>query len=273
MLHHAAGETYQLSELLKIPDRVSEQIWSVMKYILSSETNLLINRHLSQLVLCTVYGVCKVLNHPLKFQDITTRYQELLTFNKTDLTEIIYNVYINDNERGDLVRFYNAVYISHMKSHLFSSFGDKTVEMKSQTPYAKKPIISALTLSSPLKESLPQAMTNLSLANKRKSPMSKHSMTPMTSALYAYPESSGIGDPQQAEPASKRLINFEEVPYNSNSDAQPKMPKFLERIVEHKHEDGEDSSKKRNFLLVLYDSLRLSDLEEEPLRQLTAKRD
>lgn len=73
MLHHCAGEIYQLSESIKISDRTSESIWVAMKYILSSETNLLIDRHLTQLILCTVYGVCKVFNQPLKFQEIITK--------------------------------------------------------------------------------------------------------------------------------------------------------------------------------------------------------
>ena len=43
-------------------EEVSELIWSIVKVTLSQETSLLIGRHLDQIVMCAIYGVCKV--HP-----------------------------------------------------------------------------------------------------------------------------------------------------------------------------------------------------------------
>jgi len=74
VLTYTALEIKKISELLKLDEKIAEQIWSTMKYILSSETSLLIDRHLSQLILCTIYGVCKCMGNPLKFQEITQKY-------------------------------------------------------------------------------------------------------------------------------------------------------------------------------------------------------
>ena len=74
VLHHSALEVHQLCEQLHLTEKLSEHVWTVMKYILSSETGLLIERNLIQIILCSVYGVCKVFHQPLKFQEIITKY-------------------------------------------------------------------------------------------------------------------------------------------------------------------------------------------------------
>lgn len=37
-----------------------ERVYKVFQHALHHETNLFFNRHIDQLVLCTIYGVCKV---------------------------------------------------------------------------------------------------------------------------------------------------------------------------------------------------------------------
>lgn len=58
----AANTLMELCTELNINERVSEIIWSVVKVNLSQETQILIGRHLDQLLMCAIYGVCKV--HP-----------------------------------------------------------------------------------------------------------------------------------------------------------------------------------------------------------------
>ena len=73
MLLHTALEVHFICQSLKLSDQFNEHIWSTMKYILSSEPQLLIGRHLHQLIICSVYGICKVFNQPLKFQEICSK--------------------------------------------------------------------------------------------------------------------------------------------------------------------------------------------------------
>ena len=56
----AANSVQALCHHLRIDERVSEIIWSIIKVCLSQEIDLLIGRHLDQLIMCSIYGICKV---------------------------------------------------------------------------------------------------------------------------------------------------------------------------------------------------------------------
>ena len=265
VLHHCALEVHQLCEQLHLPEKFSEHVWTVMKYILSSETSLLIERNLIQIILCSVYGVCKVFHQPLKFQEIITkytfifrfnlssinlRYSELPTFNKNEVQEIIYGVYIKENDRVDLIKFYNTVYISQIKTFLFSLVGDKnSYDPKSNTPMIKRPMIPALVIESPLRESLPYHMQNSAL-NKKKSPLLKLGMTPFTSALYA--ESPRPMENLNNNITSRKMLNMDE-PDNYQNDLLLKKLKnggaFMDKIIEQKSEETDMDSSKKSTLL------------------------
>ena len=58
----AAISVSDLCDHIGISENVRELIWSVTKVLLSQETDLLIGRHLDQLIMCSIYGVCRV--HP-----------------------------------------------------------------------------------------------------------------------------------------------------------------------------------------------------------------
>lgn len=264
VLHHTALHIYQLAEALHVSEKTAEQIWNVMKYILSSETTLLIDRHIDQLVLSTIYGVCKVLHHPLKFQEIITKYQELPSFDKADFIENIHQVYINEIERADLIKFYNSVYISQMKTYLFSLAPQPgQPQMRPGTPQIKKPLVPALVMDSPLRESLPVQIAqykSISAHAKTNTPLPKYGMTPRTGALYAFGESPCRTLETINNFASKRQINFDDAPDNSNAagDVIVKKAKssnpILDKIMEQREEDGEDVNKLPASKRTLFDS-------------------
>jgi len=47
---------------MQIGVTLREDIWIVLKRCLSHMTNLLKNRHLDQIIICCIYGVCKILD-------------------------------------------------------------------------------------------------------------------------------------------------------------------------------------------------------------------
>jgi retinoblastoma-like protein 1 len=55
-----AEKVHDLCEHLKLESSVVEKVWTVMKMQLSSEPQLLVNRQLDQMIMCAIYGVCKV---------------------------------------------------------------------------------------------------------------------------------------------------------------------------------------------------------------------
>ena len=109
-----------------------------MKYQLSMETQLLTNRHLDQLVMCTIYGVSKVQSGlAITFNNIITKYAELFK-NVKHIHQIYIQVSIDEDGavKKDIIQFYNEVYIKVMKTYIISlkpSIYDKNIQ-NHQTP-------------------------------------------------------------------------------------------------------------------------------------------
>ena len=56
----AARRLADLCERLQLPGSLSQQAYTLVEHTLYEHTALLYNRHLDQILLCAVYGVCKV---------------------------------------------------------------------------------------------------------------------------------------------------------------------------------------------------------------------
>lgn len=50
----------EMCEQLKISEECREFIWNIMLVTLGLKSNLLFGRHLDQLIMCAIYGVCKI---------------------------------------------------------------------------------------------------------------------------------------------------------------------------------------------------------------------
>ena len=59
------------------PRHMSIQVYRTLKCALYEQTHLFYNRHLDQITLCALYGVCKVHNLGITFKEITHRYKQL----------------------------------------------------------------------------------------------------------------------------------------------------------------------------------------------------
>jgi len=206
LLHHTAQQISYLCQLLELEEVLAERVWTTMKHIISSKTFLLIGRHLSQMILCCVYGVCKVSAKPIKFSEIITKYQELPLFDKDDFKEVVHNVFVEENKHSDIIRFYNNVFIIPMKSFLLSlSQENPSVEVKnSMTPLAAS-LVPQSVMQSPLKNylSAQKAMTPSAL---------KIGLTPRTKSLCAFGESPfGVLDSIN-KAIGRRPVDFKDTP-------------------------------------------------------------
>ena len=132
-----------------------------MKYCLGSETDLLYNRHLDQLVLCTIYGVCKIQSSkmlkPVKFNEIISKYkklqQKLKGISVQSFHEMYTQVRLENGQKGNIIEFYNKIYIQQMKVHIMSL----DPRNNNKTSVSPRPKIWALAPKSPLRENLPPA--------------------------------------------------------------------------------------------------------------------
>lgn len=170
VLHISAVRVQQLCQQLLITDRTQEMIWSLFQVLLAQETDLLMDRHLDQLIICTVYGTCKVhfsqsflpqhdQNGQLMrrdpgnlFKDINDAYG-VVTRNNSQIKNrllgpiqnynyILMEVTVN-NESKDIIAFYNMVFIERMKEYILAS-RNMPMEQGPRTPVLNKSNFSAL---------------------------------------------------------------------------------------------------------------------------------
>eukprot|EP00349_Pseudokeronopsis_sp_Brazil_P005506 CAMPEP_0202957916 /NCGR_PEP_ID=MMETSP1396-20130829/2285_1 /ASSEMBLY_ACC=CAM_ASM_000872 /TAXON_ID= /ORGANISM="Pseudokeronopsis sp., Strain Brazil" /LENGTH=203 /DNA_ID=CAMNT_0049675655 /DNA_START=1727 /DNA_END=2338 /DNA_ORIENTATION=- len=157
VLHLSAYRISELCEMLGLREDFKEKIWEVMKAALSVETHLLMNRHLDQIIMCTIYGVCKAMGvQQLTFNSIIGKYNELYKQQK-NLQNVFMQVSMPDGAKKDIIAFYNELFIQHMKEYIISSKlvdGTRTPHL-TLTPSANKPLIKQLCPPSPLKQNLP----------------------------------------------------------------------------------------------------------------------
>jgi retinoblastoma-like protein 1 len=150
--HLAHLRTDMLCHTLQILDEdVRRKIWTTFEYAIMNHTDLMKDRHLDQLLMCSLYIVCKVVGQDRNFTDVMKQYktqpqaashvyrsvllglktakdQEEKSENKTSSvnppptpTRVANSSTIVDGEeRGDLIKFYNNVFM-----HRLQEFGLK----------------------------------------------------------------------------------------------------------------------------------------------------
>jgi hypothetical protein len=120
----AALSQAQLSETYQI---IYKKIWLVFEYSISNsssssengkhdlnETNsLLKNRHMDQLIMCSIYIVCRISGIEVHFKDILSAYRQ---FEPATNSRIYREVVIN-GDVDDIVAFYNKIFVLRLKSY------------------------------------------------------------------------------------------------------------------------------------------------------------
>ena len=95
---------------------ILKKIWSIFEYALSIGTangaNLIMDRHLDQLLLCSVYVTCRLYSFSIQFNDVIKAYRSM----RPDKDHVYRVVAIShDAKHSDLIGFYNQVFIKTIK--------------------------------------------------------------------------------------------------------------------------------------------------------------
>ncbi|CAB9520575.1 Retinoblastoma-associated protein [Seminavis robusta] len=126
---------------LSIPTEypVASQVWLAFRFLLRHQVELLYGRHIDQWILCTIYGVCRVMKYEpaVTFARIIDVYVTLRTSELGEETcqAIVRHVKILDaageengadptygsTKMGDIIRLYNLVFVPIMVSYLLKS--------------------------------------------------------------------------------------------------------------------------------------------------------
>ncbi|CAM9638551.1 unnamed protein product, partial [Discosporangium mesarthrocarpum] len=116
------------------------QVWTVIKHTVGQKTDLLKGRHLHHVILCSTYSICKVnaMTPEVTFKRIIEQYKQLagagggLGSATTPRLNVIKDIPLGGGGdagvakgregggkvRGDIIRFYNKVYIPVMKPYI-----------------------------------------------------------------------------------------------------------------------------------------------------------
>jgi hypothetical protein len=92
-------------------------VWSLLVHVLTTYVTahaLLCDRHVDQLILCAIYGVCKVQQRAVTFRAIIDQYRRLPHASSNTFRD----VRIALDDRGDIIQFYNRVFIPHTEQTL-----------------------------------------------------------------------------------------------------------------------------------------------------------
>lgn len=200
-----------LCERLKIvEDDLLRKIWTCFEYALRNNIHLMKDRHLDQIIMCTIYSMCKITKRSVTFHEIMAEYRfqphyqshvyRSILLNATtstnkknsnsemncsttttrsaaaasNLSNSTSNTVDYDNERGDIIMFYNQIFVTEMKKYILKFSVDNNSPPLSPLPRKTPNPISPfrkVSLTHPVFVS-PLKSTNLS-----SSPTKKHSST------------------------------------------------------------------------------------------------
>ncbi|GBG87671.1 hypothetical protein CBR_g45825 [Chara braunii] len=111
-----------LCNMLRLNTNVVEQVKKVVEHTLNNLTKLFYQRHLDQIILSSIYGVAKVVKLNTPFKEIIAQYRKLPHCKP----HVFRNVLIEHAttrklaEFGDIIKFYNEVYVPATKSFLLT---------------------------------------------------------------------------------------------------------------------------------------------------------
>ncbi|KAK2514279.1 Rb1 [Columba guinea] len=89
-------------------------IWTLFQHTLQNEYELMRDRHLDQIMMCCMYGICKVKNVDLRFKTIVSAYKELPNTNQ----ETFKRVLIREEQYDSIIVFYNLEFMQKLKTNI-----------------------------------------------------------------------------------------------------------------------------------------------------------
>ncbi|XP_063808860.1 retinoblastoma-associated protein [Pseudophryne corroboree] len=102
------------SNLLSDHCDLEQVIWTLFQHTLQHEYELMKDRHLDQIMMCSMYGICKAKSIDLRFKTIVTAYKQLPNTNQ----ETFKHVLIREGMHDSIIVFYNLVFMQKLKSNI-----------------------------------------------------------------------------------------------------------------------------------------------------------
>ncbi|XP_035434749.2 retinoblastoma-like protein 1 [Spodoptera frugiperda] len=104
-------------------EELKKKIWTCLEYSVMHQTQLMKDRHLDQILMCAVYVICRVSNNPTNqvertFTEIMHCYRQRPLADNHVYRSVLIKQSDGESspERGDLINFYNKVYVQCMQN-------------------------------------------------------------------------------------------------------------------------------------------------------------
>nr|XP_006811897.1 PREDICTED: retinoblastoma-associated protein-like [Saccoglossus kowalevskii] len=169
-------------------------IWTTVEYCVTHRPELLKDRHLDQVMLCCIYGVCKAADSELRFKDIVAVYRRLYQYSQ----HVYKSVLINGEEYDSIIGFYNRIFMPSLKMYILQFQPNRQKPMLSPVPTKCQ---SGLTSPSVIR--IP-GRSNFYVSPMKDSPfksprpkneiLSPSQMTPRSRTLYSFGEGPGSAE-------------------------------------------------------------------------------
>ena len=106
----------QLCKLLSVPSELEVKIWECLEHCIFERTFLFQNRHLDQILMCSIYAICKVSDQERKFKSITQAYRKM----PSTAAEVFKKakIFDEDNSFDSIIAFYNKVFMQTLKTFI-----------------------------------------------------------------------------------------------------------------------------------------------------------
>ena len=163
----------QLSKLLNVVPELQMKIWECIEECVFHRYRLLIDRHLDQIIMCSIYAICKVSDQERKFKNITQAYRKI----PNTSSEVFKHTKIFDMDGGSydsIIAFYNKVFMQTLKNFILQYSKSSIVE-------APKQDVSAVNV---LKRVNPNVLARNSLAK----PTIVHPLPAITEKVSTFTE-------------------------------------------------------------------------------------
>ncbi|XP_053311514.1 retinoblastoma-associated protein [Spea bombifrons] len=201
------------SSLLSEHSELEQVIWTLFQHTLQHEYELMRDRHLDQIMMCAMYGICKAKNIDLRFKTIVSAYKQLTNTHQ----ETFKHVLVREGKHDSIIVFYNLVFMLKLKSVILQYASNRPPPLSPIPPIPQSPYRFA---NSPLR--VPGG--NNIYVSPLKSP---------------YKASEGILSPTKMTPGSRILVSIGET-FGSPDKFQKinQMVRSSERPLKRSTDDG-----------------------------------
>ncbi|XP_072370362.1 retinoblastoma-associated protein isoform X2 [Scyliorhinus torazame] len=210
-------------------------VWTLFQHTLGNEYELMRDRHLDQIMMCSMYAICKVKNIDLRFKTIVTAYKDLPNTSQ----ETFKHVLIKEGQYDSIIGFYNLVFMQRLKTNILQYASTRPPTL---SPIPQVPRSSFGFPSSPLR--VPGG--NNIYVSPLKSPyktdglLSPTKLTPRTRILVSIGEP--FGSPEKFQKINQLVSSSDRYPKRAGDTGS--LPKPLKRLrFDMDGQDEADGSK------------------------------